>query len=348
MNNTDLSTLLTKYGLTTAEVPGTDGGAILAVNAGARVLRLTGKSGHDFLWMHGALKEGDLPQQLGLKGWLNLGGDRTWIAPEADLFIRDLSDPWNTYEMPVSFDPGKYEISRDGSTVRMTSTFDVTNYRLASQATLSLEKVITVVSNPFHGGDDAADILSAEYIGYDQTTTLTLLSGIKPGVRFGAWHIAQLTPPGEMLVALTDMPKLHTYFGDRNSRQTRVDGRLLRFAVDSTELRKIGVKADFVTGRIGYLKELDDGSVTLIVRNAHINPSAKYVDTPWDDLDDTGYAVQCFSADAASGGFAEMEYHAPGIGDGTGTVSITDRSQLWAFRADSQAIARIAKRLLGA
>ena len=34
MDNAEIATLLTHYGLKTAEVAGTDGGAILAVNAG--------------------------------------------------------------------------------------------------------------------------------------------------------------------------------------------------------------------------------------------------------------------------------------------------------------------------
>jgi hypothetical protein len=345
MDNKELSTLLTKLDLITAEVAGSDGGSILAVNAGTRVLRLTGKSGHDFFWMHDAVTRGDVSQPLGSKGWPNLGGDRTWVGPEADLFISDLADPWNTYEVPVPFDPGNYEISSGGSTIRMSGTFDVTNHRLASQARLKLDKVIRAAQNPFRHSDDAEGLLSAEYIGYEQSTTLTMLSEAG-GMRFGLWHLAQLRPSGEMLVALTHMPRFHTYFGDKDSAQMRVEDGVFKFAVDGTDLRKIGIKADCVTGRIGYLQHLPDGSSTLIVRNIDVNPSAQYVDTPWDKLDDTGYAVQCFSADVANGSFAELEYHTPGVGDGTGVTSYTDRSQLWAFKADRQTIEPIAARLL--
>jgi len=345
VTNAALSELLAEHGLAAVEVPGTDGGAILALNAGARTLRLTGESGHDFLWMNSALLEGRMVEEDPATGWRNFGGDRTWISPESDIMIEDLGDPWRTYRMPPSFDPGHYEVSRDGSGVRLSNRCVVRNHRLNAEAEIAVDKTIAAILNPLRTSDAGRLLVSAEYIGCEQTTTLSLLSKPVRGMRFGLWHLTQLRSPAEVLVPISEPTRPHTYFGQADTTQMSVEERLVRFRVDGTELRKIGLKADAVTGRMGFVQELADGSWSLVVRNIIVNPSAEYVDTPWDDLEDTGYAVQCFS-NSGPDDFAELEYHTPAIGDGTGTSSYTDRSQLWAFRAEQPIIQRIARRLL--
>ena len=84
-----------------------------------------------------------------------------------------------------------------------------------------------------------------------------------------------------------------------------------------------------------------------MIRNAAVNPSAIYCDTPWDDPSDTGYAFQYFADNGDIGGFGELEYHSPAVGAGTGKLGMIDVSQLWAFEGSAHGIDTVMRTLLG-
>jgi hypothetical protein len=338
MKNEAVIGWLNNHNLATAEVRGAEGGSLLVTSAAARVLRMVGDSGHDFLWLNKPFFED--PSRF--SGWQNLGGDRTWIGPERSLFIKNASDPWNTYEVPISLDPGSYDLQESGDSVTLSSRFSLTEHELKVESELSIEKTITPVPNPLRHALGLS-LVGVEYIGYQQATALSLQGQARAGTRFGLWHLAQVEGPGEMLLPVTDSVPPHVYFGEPDPDCLKQEPGLLRFVVNGTWL-KIGVKADLTLGRAAYLRREDDGLWSLLVRNFAANPSGEYVDTPWDDPADRGYAVQCYADDGKLGNFGELEYHAPAIGAGMDTY--TDLSQLWAFRAERSAIEGIAKRLL--
>lgn len=346
MENAELCLLLARHKIPCAEIPLEDGGSVLVLATGARVLRLVGRSGRDFLWLNDALSDERAGKLLSAPGWRNLGGDRTWIAPESDIFISDLRDPWNTYKMPEQFDPGSYSLVQDASSARLTSTFTVRNHRLGVDTELSVEKIVKAAPNPFRHSPDAGYLMSAEYAGYEQLTTLAMISDPISRFRAGLWHLAQVPATGDILVPVTDTGDFRTYFGPHKREGVESSPGLVRFRVDNSHSHKIGIKAASVIGRIGYLRQEDGNTASIIIRNFAVNPSAEYVDVPWDDLEDRGYAVQCYNDDGKLGSFGEVEYHAPGIGDGTGQMSYADRSQLWAFRAARPIIEEIGRRLL--
>jgi hypothetical protein len=101
-----------------------------------------------------------------------------------------------------------------------------------------------------------------------------------------------------------------------------------------------------VAGRIGYLYPTRDDRWALIVRNVFPNPSGLYVDVPWDDLNDFGYAIQACNVNGALGSFGELEYHVPAVGPGTGRTHCEDVAQVWAFRGCREAIQSVVKGLL--
>lgn len=342
MGNAALKAILQDQNVKTAEIPGTEGGSILVIDAGARVLRLVGKSGRDFLWLNRSLFD-DSARFLNAN-WLNFGGDRTWIAPERSIHISDLRDPWGTYAVPKAFDPGSYNLQQYGNAVMLASRFRLTNHVLQVLSELSIEKTVTPVANPFRHSSDA-ELSSAEYIGYEQATTIKLHSESVPGLQFGLWHLAQVEAPGEILVPITNSEPPHVYFGSADADNTKIEPGLIRFGVNGTQ-QKVGIKTDATFGRVGFIREDGEGLWSLLVRNFFVNPSGEYVDVPWDDPNNRGYAVQCYCDDGNLGNFGELEYHTTGIGDGTGTNTCTDISQLWAFRAERPIIERIANRLL--
>jgi hypothetical protein len=99
--------------------------------------------------------------------------------------------------------------------------------------------------------------------------------------------------------------------------------------------------------RVGYRYPLRGERWALVVRNVLVNPSGMYVDVPWDNPDDLGYAIQACNVNSRLGSFAELEYHVPAIGCGTGRLSCEDVSQVWAFRGSGRQIDFVVKSLLG-
>lgn len=342
MCNTEISRRLAALSFPALEIPGSEGGTILAAAAGGRVLRLTGPRGADFLWLHPDLAQGNAVPADPASGWRNLGGDRTWIAPEYDLFAQDPADPWNTYRVPSSFDPGSYEIGRDAAGIGMSAECTVRNHRLKAEGRIRVEKHVEARPRP----PEAKDAADVEYIGYGQTTTLRLLDSTSPVLRLGLWHLAQLPSPGEMLVPTHRPAHPRIYFGSADDGQIAADDGGVRFRANGRKSCKIGIRADAVTGRTGFVRRYEDGSAVLVVRDAVVMPQKTYVDPPWDNLEETGYAIQCFSAGAAHS-FAELEYHCPAVGNGAGADTYTDRSELWGFRGDAAAVAALTEQLLG-
>jgi hypothetical protein len=342
MNNDVLKTKLDSLKMQFAELPGTNGGTILVVDAGARILRLIGKSGTDFLWLNKSYFEN--PSSFDTKGWLNQGGDRTWVAPERNLNFLDLNDPWNTYDVPKGFDPGNYELQHCGDSVMLSNRFKLWDRVLGVEPELSIEKKVVAVSHPFRHSTDS-DLRGVEFIGYQQTTTLSLFSDPVPGMQYDLWFLAQLEHPGEILIPVTSSEAPKVYAGQPSSTSVRQEPGLIRFELKGQH-QKIGVKSDATLGRGAFVKDEGNGFFSLVVRNFNLNPSGEYIDVPLDNTDDRGYAVHCYCDDGKLGNFGELEYHTPGIGDGTGSYTHTDINQLWAFRAEKPLIERILKRLL--
>jgi hypothetical protein len=84
----------------------------------------------------------------------------------------------------------------------------------------------------------------------------------------------------------------------------------------------------------------------LVVRNFFVNPSGEYVDVPWGNTEDLGYAVQACNINNELGSFSELEYHVPAIGHGTGSSRAEDISQVWAFRGPLHQIRQLMRSLL--
>ncbi len=226
------------------------GGSLLILPYGGRVLGLFSHSGENFFWVNPNLTNSATASAFfTAEGWKNSGGDRTWVAPEVEFFVKEIDEPWNTYEVPASLDPGHYTVQQDEGQVKLTNRARVV---------------------------------------------------------------------------------LH--------RQKKTCKR---------EQHKIGVRAASTVGRMGYLRPIEGGGKTLVVRNFFVAPSGEYVDVPWGDANDLGYAIQCYNDDGVLGQFGEMEYHTLAIGEGTGLTSYQDQSQVWAFGGEEQSVNEVFKYLFG-
>jgi hypothetical protein len=329
------------------DAPG--GGRLLGLPEFGRVLGLyTQDSDENFFWINPALATAEsATAYFRGDGWLNPGGDRTWLAPEIELFIGDLARPGETYAVPTALDPGCWrgENGPDGLQLRNESV--VRLRRSCRNLAFAITKEVRMAANPLRGLN-----LDVAYAGYEQTTMLEVEPDRDASlpVPLGMWSLLQLPKPGRMLVPTYRLAAPRTVFGEVPPRDLTVAGHILAWSMaDTGGNAKISLKADILTGRAGYLWtscEVAD-RWNLVVRNFTVNPSGDYVDALWDDPADTGYAFQACAVNEGDETFNELEYHAPAVATAPGQNRACDQSQLWAFRGEFASIATVAEHLLG-
>ncbi|MEW5980017.1 MAG: DUF6786 family protein [Acidobacteriota bacterium] len=312
-----------------------------------RVLALfPGESQNSLIWvnprLYAAAGASELIEEA---GWKNFGGDRTWLGPERDIFVRDLADPWNTYEVPSGIDPGNYGLEWAGNSVKMRNSFSVVNHRLRRECSFQLTKQIIMIPNPLPQESMGAEIQAVKYIGYDQRTRLTLTS-LEPAFQVDVWNLIQVPSGGEAIIPTLSETWPRDHFEPTGESHLLVDADGVWFKIDAKERHKISITAAASTGRVGYLRRLAGDTWSLIVRNITVNPSGPYIDVPWDSNDEAGYAIQCYNDDGTLGDFGELEYHSTAL-DTNQARELADCSQVWAFEGPAECIKSVGKSLLG-
>jgi hypothetical protein len=321
-----------------------DGTEVLLLPYGGRVLGLFAPgSDENFYWTNSALRSVDTAKAFyASSAWHNSGGDRTWLAPEVDVFLPKF--PARDYFQPRELDPGHYHVSGKGEKVHLTNRFALTLSRSHRRIELELTKSFAPAPNPLRHerGFPVGDL---EYAGCTQRTSLAILGG-DPTTPVGLWNLVQMPHGGELLVPTFSRAKPKLVFGNIPADDLTVEDRMVSYRMRQTGEHKIALRAVAVTGRVGYLFE-QNGRWALIIRNFIVNPSGEYVDAPWDDTADLGYVAQACNVNSGLGQFSELEYHIPAIGPGTGQVRCEDQAQVWAFRGPKEQILGVSQLLLG-
>jgi hypothetical protein len=344
-----LAKALKEAGKSTELLAMPDGSRLLLLPYGARALALaTAHDDESFFWFNPALERGDTARRL-LEGpgWHNTGGDRTWVAPELDVFFPDPAS--DRYVQPRALDMSDYAVKRVAGGVELSREMTLHLSRSGRDARLRLSKRYGPAPNPLRCERDmAAALASVHYAGYTQQTRLeSLASPHAPPPSVGIWNLIQLPVVGQILVPLYARTTPQKCFGDMPAGRVSVGDHLLRVQVDFPGSHKIAMKAVAVCGRAGYVYQRND-RWSLVVRNFSVNPSGAYVDVQKHDPKDFGYALQICRVDEAKfGSFCELEYHAPALGGPFHPATSEDVSEVWAFRGPHEPVDAIARKLLG-
>ena len=338
-----LTDVLRQAGKATEVFTSPDGSRALVLPYGGRVLGLfSPRSEESFFWTHPALASVESARDFYASGaWHNSGGDRTWLGPEADLFFPDFPD-LARYWQPRELDPGNYEVvQRDGG-FALVNRLAVTFSRSQRRAELEITKSVSPALNPLRYEAALKVMSGVEYAGYTMHTSLSAAEGAPP---VGLWQLLQMPHGGELLVPTYSETRPKIYMGEIGPPDLALSEHLVRYRMRASGEHKIGIRAVATTGRAGYLYSQGQESV-LVVRNFQVNPSGEYVDVPWRETTDLGYAVQACNVSSGLGNFSELEYHVPAIGEGCSRSE--DVSQVWAFRGVATNIQKIAAVLLEA
>jgi hypothetical protein len=340
---------LARAGTSPAILDTPEGGQLCVVPEYGRVLGLsTGDSHENFFWTHPALATAaSTTAYVHRDGWRNLGGDRTWLAPEIALFIDDLARPEETYAVPAALDPGQWRRKEGAHGLQLRNASVARLKRSARTVRFIVTKQIQPAANPLRGL-----IPGVSYAGYAQTTVLDIEvdRDDEPPVQLGIWNLLQLPTPGRMIVPTYHRAVPQTVFGTVRPADLACGNHALVWRMpDTGGNAKLSLKAAVLTGRAGYLSRARGGAGfwNLVVRAFVVNPSENYVDALWENPADTGYACQACAVNEGADTFNELEYHAPAAASTVGRNRTCDQSQLWAFRGDFEEIAAVMHVLLG-
>lgn len=323
-----------------------DGTRLLVLPHGGRVLGLFAPGDNDnFFWTHPALENPDSARNFYAGDqWHNSGGDRTWLAPETDFFFPDYPS-LNRYWQQRELDPGRYEIAHENGTLTWTNRAALTMSRSKETVNLEITKSLAPAANPLRH-DSVAQWSDVKFGGFTLHSSLRI-QGPKQPPYVGIWHLTQMPHGGDMLVPTFFRSEPRIYMGKIAPDDLIVEDHLIRYRMRAAGEHKLGIRAVAITGRAGYVYQR--GSETsLVIRNFFVEPSGDYVDTPWLEPNNFGFAFQACNVNSNLGAFSELEYHVPAIGAKTGKTHSEDRSQIWAFRGSESSIKSIARHLLSA
>lgn len=328
-----------------------DGTRVLVLPHGGRVLGLFAPgSEENFYWTHTALDTVKTAREFYAGDqWQNSGGDRTWLAPEADLFFPNFPK-LDKYFQQRSLDPGNYEVKSDGTQFRLVNRLKMNFTRHKKDLPLEITKSFGPAPNPLRH-ERGLKLSGVQYAGYTQYTSLAITNPKQVGkIHVGLWNLVQMPHGGDLLIPTFGRSQPRHIFSTINSIPARdlvTSDHLIRYRMRQKGEHKISVRAASVCGRVGYLHPIGK-QWSLIIRNFVVNPSGEYVDVPWSETDYFGFAVQACNVNSGLGAFSELEYHIPAIGYGTGRLRCDDEAQVWAFRGPQAKIEQISQILLGA
>ena len=330
-----------------------DGSRLLALPSAGRVLALyPAGSDENFLWTHPALATAESAADYFRRdGWPNPGGDRTWLAPEIELFIGDLGRAFETYSVQRALDPGRWTLaSAANSELSLAQTTRLRLHRSKCDIEVRMGTVLCPAANPL---PDAG----LSFAGYRQITTLEVMAPPEAPVRLGIWNLLQLPQPGTMLIPVRTATTPQKVFGAFAEGEMAEDSRCVRWhmAPPGSDA-KIALKAGVVTGRAGHIcatpcdaksTQGKPDTFDLVVREFSVGDERDYVDALWEPPHETGWAFQACCVRNGAERFNELEYHAPAAASAPGPTFCRDESRVWAFRGPADAIRRAAAALLG-
>lgn len=323
-----------------------DGTRVDLLPYGGRVLGLySPHSEENFYWTHPALNSEETARTFyASKDWHNSGGDRTWLAPEVDIFLPNYPKT-DTYFQPRELDPGNYQVVTSGEEIRLVNELTLKLSRSGRSVKLRMSKSVGAAINPLRF-EQNIDHQGLAYAGYTQYTSLEMLEDNPKNMPMvGLWNLVQMPHGGDLLIPTYSRTSPKLWFGKISPEDLIVGDRLIRYKMRAAGEHKLGVRAIATTGRVGYLYG-GDGNSSLIVRSFRVNPSGEYVDAPWKDPEDLGYSTQACNVNSALGAFSELEYHIPAIGGNSGLGRCDDEAQVWAFRGPTEKITTVARCLL--
>ncbi|NJO83817.1 MAG: hypothetical protein HC828_14140 [Blastochloris sp.] len=323
--------------------------SVLITRRGGRVLGLFPAPDADNLFWTSSAFESSAAFRAFIErkdGWhWNLGGDRTWIAPEFAYNARDRRNFSGTWTIPHDMDPGMYTITYTDGRIALTTEMMLPVYHhgeMNGETRLTLQK--TIYAAPVV--EESNGVIS---VGYVSESTLTQ-HGDAP-IASHAWHLLQVHPGGTLIIPVRGEFGAADYVAPVPVEARQVVDGAVRLSIGGAGRFKVGYDAACMTGRMIYRQPMPDGRVALLVREFENDPANPYLEEPPDSPGVGGHSVHVYNNGddpANDPSFGEMECAGRTVGRATGHTSQTDTVTLSMFVGEATAIDRIIDALVRA
>ncbi len=285
---------------------------IITPDFSARVLGASIKSPSDenLMWVNPSILDNTIWEKKPYT-W-NIGGLRTWLAPE-DLFFVDENKNPDSWFVPEQLDPVTYDqLDRTDK----NATFE-TDINLPSNTgkmyRITLRRTIMLLTEP---PEEIGFLPSGmDYMGIEETHSVTNLSEEVIGKDIPyicLWSLLQVNPAGTMLIPLRKNAIQKTayreYFNPLGDRLV-VQGNIISVKIDGKYRSKIGVRPEAAGPGLAFLRDNGDGTGILFAKLFPVDPNGIYVDKPWGKESSYGDVIEMYNDDGAMGGFCELEAH---------------------------------------
>jgi hypothetical protein len=315
-NVNDLVTVMEKH--TPVIILGDKQGTMLAVSPayGGKVIAMSvnGINGKNLIWPNP--KIGTEEFWSGEKLNWNIGGARTWIAPEADFYL----DTEQNWFVPDAMDPGNYQLEhQEDNLVVCSNEFKIKNIK-DQDYHLKITRTIELLDSPPDFVDE-----DMQYVGMKFTHEVINLSDktIGKDVEYvGLWSLIQLDTAGTMIIPIkkdsshqniTVRDYGPTNFNTVPPERITISEDWIAVKINGKFRCKLGFAPWAARNGIAYLsyrKNSDQG--ILYLKQFDVDPEGLYLDHPWEKPFDYGDAIQMYNDDGRLGGFCEIECHGPG------------------------------------
>ena len=155
----------------------TDDFSIVVTQFGGRILGpFRREGGRSLTWLNNNFISKRHFKDFLLSGNWNIGGERIWIAPEYQYYVKDISDPVSTWFCPKGIDPGNYSLSRSNKDKCLLSQeIELNAYNFAQgRKKLHINRIISPVLDPLRKIYSYKSLTDGvTFAGYEQNISLS-------------------------------------------------------------------------------------------------------------------------------------------------------------------------------
>ncbi len=284
------------------------GTIVVTPTYGARVLGagVSGLGSANHLWANSLIATKSFWQKQP-RDW-NLGGARTWIAPE-DRFYLDKQDNWS---VPPQMDPGNYQVvAKDERSVTCANEFDITSRDDQSYHVKVTRHIRLLTSLPTDFPELPSGVKWVSFETLHELENLGQNTIGKDVKHMGLWSLDQVLPGGTMIIPInkSEKPPYRDYFEPIPPERISVSEQAITLKIDGKRRGKIGIAPWAARPVLLLYEPKTNGQAVLFVKQFPVDPNGVYLDHPWGKPSEYGDPVQIYNDSGDMGGFAEMECH---------------------------------------
>ncbi len=258
--------------------------------------------------------------------WMNPGGDRMWLYPEAEFFESGTGLSGGTSGVPRALDPGKFAEITDKGVYGMENRGDLWACRSGVRIAFRIARRIRVYSEK-----ELARLWGQTYMrqaGYDEETSLEIIDS---PIAAGLWNAAYLAAGGRAYLPL-DKP-----IGEKpSSGGFEVREGCAVIACSGDAAARVWLDASEVKFRGAYV--IDNGETgrsTLVLKEFEKAPVDRYA----------GGGTAGFSCAGRHSPSCQIEFHSPSAGGPGGKKKTVWRHSFWAFSGRIEEVREFLRRV---